>query len=123
MLEQVRRLQLAPSCLLVTLLAILLLVRLLSPFFTHYLITNPSSLPLRTAFFFFKQEAPRYPTGFLISLCILLAGIFLTVVYFFLCRWENSKRDKEEREKPKGELIDPDLAYRDLTDVENRGEF
>ncbi|KAK4057064.1 hypothetical protein OIO90_001964 [Microbotryomycetes sp. JL221] len=65
-------------------------------------------------FFFFKNEAPRYASGFRITMALLAVGIGCTILYAVLCARENRLRDKLPKDSQ------PDHAFEDLTDLENK---
>ncbi|KAH7029587.1 major facilitator superfamily domain-containing protein [Microdochium trichocladiopsis] len=61
---------------------------------------------------FKKEDAPRYPSGFLIVVITALIAGLLAPVYRLLCMWDNKRRDKA------GVMEGFDNAYDDdLTDV------
>lgn len=71
---------------------------------------------------FFAKELPRYNSamiGLITSYCGMIA---LGIGYYFLCRWRNAKRDKEQggytEEIKQQAIID---GFKGLTDRENRG--
>ncbi|KXJ85017.1 allantoate permease [Microdochium bolleyi] len=63
---------------------------------------------------FKKEDAPRYPNGFLVVvITAFVAGLF-ALAYRFLCMWDNKRRDKA------GVMEGFDNTYDDdLTDVKN----
>jgi dipeptide/tripeptide permease len=68
---------------------------------------------------FFKSEAPKYPTGYGVSLGMLwICGIACTALYF-LVKIENKKRDKGERdwrlEEPDADNLGDDHPHFRLT--------
>ncbi|GEQ67001.1 hypothetical protein JCM33374_g664 [Metschnikowia sp. JCM 33374] len=71
---------------------------------------------------FFAKEKPRY-TSAMIGLMTSYAGmIALGVLYYFLCKWRNVKREREQgeytEEIKKQAMVD---GFAGLTDFQNRG--
>jgi hypothetical protein len=63
---------------------------------------------------FKPRDAPVYAPGFVVVLATAIAAAVLTVVYRYVCIWDNRRRDKA------GTLEGFDHAYEDdLTDVKN----
>ncbi|SMY30013.1 unnamed protein product [Zymoseptoria tritici ST99CH_1A5] len=64
---------------------------------------------------FIESEAPYYTTGWIATITTMVLAISLTVLYRFVCVWENRKRDRE------GTREAFDHAYEDdWTDVTNK---
>lgn len=71
---------------------------------------------------FFSKEKPKY-TSAMIGLMTSYAGmIALGIAYFFLCKWRNAKREREQgeytEEIKKQAMLD---GFAGMTDFENRG--
>ncbi|KAL6709643.1 hypothetical protein ACN47E_001071 [Coniothyrium glycines] len=63
---------------------------------------------------FRSEDAPRYAPGFIAVLATSITAAVLSIVYRYVCVWENRKRDKT------GTLEGYDHAYEDdLTDMKN----
>jgi hypothetical protein len=64
---------------------------------------------------FIESEAPYYNTGWIATITTMILAISLTIVYRFVCVWENKKRDRS------GTAEAFDHAYEDdLTDITNK---
>lgn len=75
----------------------------------------PSSGNFVGPLLFIESEAPYYTTGWIATITTMVLAISLTVLYRFVCVWENRKRDRE------GTREAFDHAYEDdLTDVTNK---
>jgi hypothetical protein len=63
---------------------------------------------------FKKEDAPRYPNGFIVVVVTALIAGIMCLVYRLVCMWDNRRRDKSSSEGF-------DNAYDDdLTDIKVR---
>ncbi|KAF3016764.1 hypothetical protein E8E14_006399 [Neopestalotiopsis sp. 37M] len=63
---------------------------------------------------YLANEAPHYTTGWIVTVATTASAIALSLVYRFVCSWENQRRDKT------GEMEAFEHAYEDdLTDMKN----
>lgn len=71
---------------------------------------------------FYSKEAPRYNTAMTALIACYSGMIALGIFYFFLCKWRNSKRDKEQggytEDIKQQAIID---GFKGFTDRQNRG--
>lgn len=71
---------------------------------------------------FFSKQAPKYSSAMIGLMTCYSAMIALGISYYFLCKWRNAKRDKEQGgyldEVRQQAIID---GFKGLTDKENRG--
>jgi len=69
---------------------------------------------------FVSSDAPNYNPA-KITLIVTMAGVVVLAVFLRqLIASENQKRDKEQTQFPAQEGPGPDLAFSDLTDIQNR---
>jgi hypothetical protein len=66
---------------------------------------------------FRSDDAPSYSRGYEGLLACLVVAIAAIIAYGLLCRWENSRRDKEEQPSEESSSA---AAFSDLTDKEKR---